>query len=150
MPGKISRIACTLLTAASLPVLSAGAAFAQSGSSNSCPCLNAALIDQWFAALELSPTREKEMFLCVDEPGFLTFDYFDRTEEKRALYIDLTYATTRRDAQCTFEVSDSVEKFQDVQTEMRQRQINNCRAEVLASQIWRTLKCPSSKRVLDR
>jgi len=118
--------------------------------SDKCPCLTGGAIDGWFTQLGLSSTAEREMFLCVDDAGLLTLDYFDRTARHRAIYADITYATSNTSGTCTFEVSDADTQYASVSQTVTYNQAKLCRSQVLASQLWRSLKCPSAKRNLDR
>jgi hypothetical protein len=111
----------------------------------SCPCLTGDLVDEWFGTLQLSVDQPEQKLLCVDDPGFTTFDYFDRSAPDRSVYIDVTYPTTMKRARCTVDLSHVASDFlTDSRAEITSAQARACRNEILSSGVWRRLGCPNN------
>ncbi len=136
------RSAAALLGAIILSVTLGGQpARAQSAS---CPCLTGDLVDEWFRTLRLSVDQPGQKLACVDDPGFTTFDYLDRSAPRRSIYIDVTYATSMRPAKCTVDLSQVAnDSLTDSREEITSAQARACRDEILDSRIWRRLACPN-------
>ena len=147
MTSSTSRFAVALLGAVVLSATLGGqAALAQSADSVTCPCLTGDLVDSWFKRLRLSADQPKQMYACVDDPGFMTFDYLDRSALRRAIYIDVTFPTSGKEARCLVDVSRAAREVKEFRSEITPAEARACRMEILHSQVWRRLSCPSSKR----
>ncbi len=110
-----------------------------------CPCLTGDLVDQWFRTLRLSVDQPGQKLACVDDPGFTTFDYLNRSAPRRSIYMDVTYPTSMRPARCTVDLSPVANDFlTDSRAEITSAQARACRNEILNSRIWRALECPNS------
>ncbi len=112
----------------------------------SCPCLTGDLVDEWFQHMGLSVDEPDQRLACVSDPGFLTFDYsIHRSEPRLAIYIDVTYSTSRTRARCTVDLSPAPDvPLTDSRVEISDRQANACRDEILDNRIWRLLACPNN------
>ena len=111
----------------------------------SCPCLTGDLVDEWFRILRLSVDQRGKKLACVDDPGFTTFDYLDRSAPRRSIYLDVTYATSMTRARCTVDLSSVANDFlTDSRAEITSAQARACRKEILNSRIWRRLGCPNN------
>ncbi len=138
------RSAAALLGAIVLSVTLGGQpALAQRAS---CPCLTGDLVDELFRTLRLSVNQPGQKLACVDDPGFTTFDYFDRAARGgRSIYIDLTYPTRRTRARCTIDLSHVANDFlTDSRAEITSAEARACRNEILNSRVWRGLGCPNN------
>jgi hypothetical protein len=137
------RSAAALLGAIILSVTLGGQpALAQRAS---CPCLTGDLVDEWFRTLRLSVDQPGQKLACVDDPGFTTFDYLDRSAPRRSIYIDVTYPTSMRPARCTVDLSPVAnDSLTDSREEITNAQARACRNEILNSRIWRALECPNN------
>ncbi len=143
MKPRTLRSAAVLLGAIILSVTLGGqAAREQTGS---CPCLTGDLVDEWFRILRLSVDQRGQKLACVDDPGFTTFDYLDRSAPRRSIYLDVTYATSMTRARCTVDLSSVANDFlTDSRAEITSAQARACRNEILNSRIWRRLGCPNN------
>ncbi len=111
----------------------------------SCPCLTGDQVDDWFRTLRLSVDQPGQKLACVDDPGFTTFDYLDRSTPRRSIYIDVTYPTSMTRARCTVDLSPVANDFlTDSRAEITSAQARACRKEILNSRIWRGLGCPNN------
>ncbi len=111
----------------------------------SCPCLTGDQVDDWFRTLRLSVDQPGQKLACVDDPGFTTFDYLDRSAPRRSIYIDVTYPTSMRPAKCTVDLSPVANDIlTDSRAEITSAQARACRKEILNSRIWRGLGCPNN------
>lgn len=149
MTNSTSRFSAALLGAFVLSATLGGqAALAQSATTTTvtCPCLTGDLVDSWVKRLRLSSTQPKQMHACVDDPGFTTFDYLDRSELRRAILIDVTFPTSRRYGRCLVDVSRSTGDLIEFSSEITNAEARVCRREIMSSQAWRRLSCPSSSR----
>ncbi len=138
------RSAAALLGAIILSVTLGGQpARAQSAS---CPCLTGDLVDEWFRILRLSVDQRGKKLACVDDPGFTTFDYLDRSAPRRSIYLDVTYSTSRRPARCTVDLSPVANDdfLTDSRAQITSAQARACRKEILNRGIWRRLGCPNN------
>ena len=109
----------------------------------SCPCLTGDLVDGWFRNQRLSVDRPGQLLACVDDPGFTTFDYLERSVS-RSLFIDVTYATRRKRAKCQVDPSHEVNALTESSLELTNDQAKACREEILNSRVWRRLSCPNN------
>ncbi len=110
-----------------------------------CPCLTGDLIDELFQTLQLSVDQSGQKVACVDDPGFTTFDYFDRSASRFSIYIDVTYPTGRKQARCTVDLSTLAnDSLTESRVEITNDQARACRKEILKSQLWRGLGCPNN------
>ncbi len=140
------RSAAALLGAVILSVTLGGQPALARSSKASCPCLTGNLVDELFRTLGLSVDQPGQKVACVDDPGFTTFDYFDRAARGgRSIYIDLTYPTRRTRARCTVNLSHVAN---DILTESRveitNAQARACHKQIVKSQVWRGLGCPNN------
>ncbi len=137
------RSAAALLGAVILSVTLGGQpALAQT---DSCPCLTGDLVDGWFRDLRLSLDRPEQKLACVDDPGFTTFDFLVRSAPRRSIYIDLSYATRKKRARCTVDLSHVANDFlTESRAEITNAQAGACRKEILSSRVWRRLSCPNN------
>ncbi len=137
------RFAAALLGAIILSVTLGGQpALAQT---DSCPCLTGDLVDEWFRTPRLSVDQPGQKLACVDDPGFTTFDYLDRSAHRRSIYIDVTYPTSMRPARCTVDLSHVASDFlTESRAEITSAQARACRKEILNSRVWRLLGCPNN------
>ncbi len=111
----------------------------------SCPCLTGDLVDGWFRTLRLSVDQPGQKLACVDDPGFTTFDYLDRSAPGRSIYIDVTYPTSMMPARCTVDLSPVANDFlTESREEITSAQARACRKEILKSRVWRRLGCPNN------
>ncbi len=108
-----------------------------------CPCLTGDLVDGWFRNLPLSVDRPGQVLACVDDPGFTTFDYVERSVS-RSLLIDVTYATSRKRARCLVDPSHEVNALTESWLEITNDQAEACREEILDSRVWSFLGCPNN------
>lgn len=151
MTTRILRSVAALLGATILSVTFSGRpAHAQD---QSCPCFTGSQVDGWFQDLQVSVDRPQEQRLtgrtvkltCVDAPTFLTFDYLDRSEPSRSIYIDVS--PPRRDksrARCLVEPSPAAGKLVDSEIELTGAQASACRNEIMSSGAWTRLACPNN------
>ncbi len=138
------RSAAALLGAIILSVTLGGQpALAQRAS---CPCLTGDLVDELFRTLRLSVNQPGQKLACVDDPGFTTFDYFDRAARGgRSIYIDVTYSTSRKRARCTVALSHvASDSLTESEVGITRAQARACRKEILNSRVWRGLGCPNN------
>ncbi len=138
------RSVAALLGAIILSVTLGGQpALAQSAS---CPCLTGDLVDELFGTLRLSADQPGQKVACVDDPGFITFDYFDRAARGgRSIYIDLTYPTRRTRARCTVDLSHMRNNIlTESRAEITSAQARACRKEIVNSRVWSGLGCPNN------
>jgi hypothetical protein len=149
MTSSTSRFAAALLGAVVLSAMLGGqAAVAQGATTVTCPCLTGGLVDSWVKKLKLrlSGNQPRQMHSCVDEPGFTTFDYLDRSAKRRAIVIDVTLPTGRKQGRCLVNVSRATGDVEEFHSEISPAEARVCRMEILKSQAWRGLSCPSSSR----
>lgn len=151
MTTRSLRSVAVLLGAIGLPVmLSSPTVHAQD---QTCPCFTGSQVDEWFQSQQLSLDRPLEQkltgrtvkLICVDAPTFLTFDYIDRTEPSRSIYIDVS--PPRRDksrARCLVEPSPAAGKLADSEIELTGAQASACRNEIMSSGAWTRLACPNN------
>lgn len=144
MNTTILRSAAALLGAIILSVTFGGQP-ARAQSAN-CPCLTGDLVDEWFQTLQLSIDQPGQRLACVDDPGFLTFDYsLHRSVPRRAIYVDVTYPTSMRPARCAVDLSPVAnESLTESREEITSAQARACRNEILNSRIWHGLGCPNN------
>ncbi len=137
------RFAAALLGALILSVTLGGQpALAQT---DSCPCLTGDLVDGWFRDMRLSVDRPEQKLACVDDPGFTTFDFLDRSAPRRSIYIDLSYPTSRKRARCTVDLSHVAnDSLTESEVGITRAQARACRKEILNSRVWRRLGCPNN------
>ena len=135
------RSAAALLGAIILSVALGGPpAHAQTAS---CPCLTSEQVDSWFRTTQQTKNQPARKFLCVDDPGFITFDYIERLVP-RSLLIDVTYATSRKKARCLVDSSHVVKALTGSRLELTNAQAETCRREILTSRTWSLLGCPNN------
>ena len=137
------RSAAALLGAVILSVtLGRQPALAQSAG---CPCLTGDQVDELFQKLQLSVDQPGQKVACVDDPGFTTFDYFDRSPPRRSIYIDVTYPTSRTPARCTVDLSHLANNIlKESRVEITSAQARACRKEIVKSQVWKGSGCPTT------
>ncbi len=111
-----------------------------------CPCLTGDLVDELFGTLGLSVDQPGQKVACVDDPGFITFDYFDRAARGgRSIYIDVTYPTGRTQARCTVDLSHVANDFlTESRVEITNAEARACRKQIVKSRVWRRLGCPNN------
>ncbi len=135
------RSAAALLGAIILSVTLGGQpALAESAD---CPCLRGDLVDEWFETLELSVDQPGQLIACVDDAGFTTFDYLDKSVP-RSLLIDVTNGTSSKPARCVVDPSHVVNALTESTLELTTDQAETCREEILDSEVWESLGCPNN------
>ena len=139
------RPAAALLGAVILSVTLGGQP-ALANEHNRCPCLTGDLVDELFQTLQQSVDQPGQKVFCVDDPGFTTFDFFDRSPPRHAVYIDVTFPTGRMQARCTvdlFHVSKKI-PLAESRVEITNAQARDCRKEIVKSEVWLGSGCPNN------
>lgn len=139
MMTKTLRSTVILMGAALAVILGAPAAIADSD----CPCFSGDQVDTWVQSLARSTDSSDRKLLCVDDPGFTTFDLLDRADDK-SIYIDVTYATNHKPARCLVEVSGVRTRTPEYKAELFSTEARACRQEILESKTWSGLRCPNN------
>ncbi len=135
-----NRLATILLGAAILTMTVGGPpALAQSD----CSCFTAEEVDNWYWKSQLPSDKSPPKLLCVDEPGFVTLDYLDRSGPN-SLYLDVTYETRFTRAKCTADRSPESEVLVEARREITEIEARACRQQILASWTWTHLGCPNN------
>lgn len=110
-----------------------------------CPCLTGDLVDAWFQARPPSVDQPDPSLFCVDGPVVTTIDYLDSSAPDRSIYIDLLYPTSTRPARCTVDLIHAADDLlTDSRAEITDAQASACHEEILASQTWGLLGCPTN------
>ena len=110
-----------------------------------CPCLTGDLVDELFQTLQLSVDQPGQKVFCVDDPGFTTFDYFDRSASHLSIYIDVTFQTRMTRARCTVDLFNVAnDSLTESRVEIATAQARACRKAIVKSQVWQGLGCPNN------
>ncbi len=140
MMKSTNRLATILLGAAILGMTVGGPpALAESD----CSCFTAEQVDNWYWQSRLPSDTPPTKVLCVDEPGFVTLDYLDRSAPN-TLYLDVTYETRFTRAKCTSERSPESQVLMESRREITEIEARACRQQILESSTWRRLGCPNN------
>ncbi len=110
---------------------------------DSCPCLTDDLVDGWFPTPLPSANQPGQLIACVDDAGFTTFDYLDKSVP-RSLLIDVANATSSKPARCVVDPSHVVNALTESLLELTTDQAETCREEILRSEVWESLGCPNN------
>jgi len=139
MMSKILHSAAALLGAVIISTTIGG----HSARAQSCPYFTSKQIDRWFLETTQFADRADQKLLCVDDPGFITFDFLDRSAP-RSFYLDVTYATSWTQAEYTLEASPTTTSMEEAEGAMTGAEARACRRQIVTSRVWSVLGCPTN------
>lgn len=109
-----------------------------------CPCFSSGQLDSWFEAVANPPDQSNRKLLCVDDPGFTTFDMLEKADPGGLVYLDVTFGTSNKPARCLVEVSGLPSGEPNYKAEVFNFEASACRTEIVQSQTWASLSCPNN------
>jgi len=109
----------------------------------SCPYFNSKDIDRWFLATTQISDWGDQKLACVDDPGFITFDFLNRSAP-RSFFLDVTFATRWTRAKYALEASPTTIDLKSADGEITSQEASACRRQIVTSRAWNALGCPTN------
>lgn len=115
----------------------------QSAFAQGCPYFTGRQIDNWFLETTQFGNEAEQKLLCVDDPGFVTFDFLDRSAP-RSIYLDVTYGTSHTDPEYKVEAAPTTTNITKAGGVLTSQEASACRKQIVTSRAWSALGCPNN------